>query len=63
MIVGHGDASRLDALVFSGYRLPIEAVMVSGEWVVSMGEHKMRDESREAYANAVRDLDGAGDSA
>jgi formimidoylglutamate deiminase len=63
MIVGHGDASRLDALVFSGYRLPIEAVMVSGEWVVNMGEHEMRDESREAYANAVRDLDGAGDSA
>ena len=60
MLVGHGDASRLDALVFSGYRLPIEAVMVSGEWVVSMGEHKIRDESREAYGQVVRELEAAG---
>ena len=59
MLVGHGDASRLDALVFSGYRLPIEAVMVSGEWVVNMGEHKIRDEAREAYGHVVRELEAA----
>ena len=56
MIVGHDDASRLDALVFSGYQLPIDAVMVSGEWVVSMGEHRVRDDARKAYAKVVRDL-------
>ena len=56
MIVGHDDASRLDALVFSGYQLPIDAVMVAGDWVVSMGEHRARDDTRKAYANAVREL-------
>ena len=60
MLVGHSDASRLDALVFSGYRLPIEAVMVSGEWVVNMGEHKIRDTAREAFGKVVRDLEAAG---
>ena len=59
MIVGHDDASRLDALVFSGYQLPIDAVMVAGEWVVSMGEHRGRDDARKAYASAVRDLSTA----
>ena len=27
----HDDASRLDALVFSGYRLPLRSVMVDGD--------------------------------
>jgi len=63
MLVGHDDASRLDALVFSGYELPIEAVMVSGEWLVLMGEHRIRQESREAYAKAVRDLGASGERA
>ena len=63
MLVGHGDASRLDALVFSGYRLPIDSVMVSGEWVVSMGEHKIRDGAREAYGHVVRELEAAGGGA
>jgi formimidoylglutamate deiminase len=60
MLVGHDDASRLDALVFSGYQLPIEAVMVAGEWLVNMGEHKARKESRKAYAEAVRGLGAFG---
>ena len=34
MFAGHGDASRLDALVFSGYPLPVERVMVDGDWRV-----------------------------
>ena len=62
MIVGHGDASRLDALVFSGYQLPIDAVMVAGEWVVSMGEHRVRDDARKAYAKAVRELSAQTDA-
>ena len=32
MLAGHDDDSRLDALVFSGYPLPVEKVMVDGEW-------------------------------
>ena len=54
MLVGHGDASRLDALVFSGYQLPIDRVMVAGEWRVIDGEHVQLDESRAAYGDTVR---------
>ena len=39
MLVGHTDASRIDALVFSGCSLPIERVMVDGEWCVIDGRH------------------------
>lgn len=60
MLVGHCDMSRLDALVFSGYRLPIESVMVSGDWVVDMGDHRVQESAREAYASVVRNLPSAG---
>ena len=53
MLTGHSDASRLDALVFSGYRLPIEGVMVHGEWQVIDGEHRDRDAARVAYREAI----------
>jgi formimidoylglutamate deiminase len=53
MLTGHGDESRLDALVFSGYRLPIEGVMVNGEWQVIDGEHRDRDEARAAYRETI----------
>ena len=56
MLVGHGDASRLDALVFSGYQLPIERVMVAGEWCVIDGEHIQLAESRADYAAAVTEI-------
>ena len=56
MLVGHGDESRLDALVFSGYRLPIEGVMVHGEWQVIDGLHRQREETRQAYRSAVEAL-------
>jgi formimidoylglutamate deiminase len=56
MLTGHGDASRLDALVFSGYPLPIERVMVNGEWRVRDGVHVRRDAARDAYAAAVARL-------
>jgi len=59
MLVGHGDDSRLDALVFSGYRLPIERVMVAGKWVVVDGEHVQRDRARAAYRDAVLRLGAA----
>lgn len=56
MLVGHSDASRIDALVFSGYSLPIERVMVHGEWCVAGGRHVSAAESAAAYAEAVAGL-------
>lgn len=63
MLVGHGDSSRLDALVFSGYQLPIESVMVAGDWVVTMGAHRAQENAREAFAGVAHDLASVGDSA
>ncbi len=59
MLVGHDHDSRLDALVFSGYRLPIDRVMVDGEWCVIDGMHVGRDESRDAYGKALARLGDA----
>lgn len=59
MLAGHGDASRLDALVFSGYALPVERVMVNGEWVVVDGVHVKREQARAAYSEAIAKLGAA----
>jgi formimidoylglutamate deiminase len=59
MLAGHGDDSRLDALVFSGYPLPVERVMVNGEWRVVDAMHVQRDHARSAYAEAM-DILGTG---
>ena len=56
MLTGHGHESRLDALVFSGYRLPIEGVMVHGDWLVADGEHTCGTESRDAFRAAIAAL-------
>jgi len=56
MLAGHGDASRLDALVFSGYPLPIERVMVNGEWQVVDGVHVQRELARSEYAATLMAL-------
>ena len=56
MLTGHGDESRLDALVFSGYRLPIEGVMVHGEWLVEDGEHRSGAAACDAFRAAVADV-------
>ena len=56
MLTGHGHDSRLDALVFSGYQLPIEGVMVHGEWQVIDGMHKDRAATRDAYRAAIEEL-------
>jgi formimidoylglutamate deiminase len=56
MLVAHDDASRLDALVFSGYRLPIDRVMVHGEWCVIDGAHISIEDSRAAFRTAVTGL-------
>jgi formimidoylglutamate deiminase len=54
MLVGHGDESLLDALVFSGYRLPVDRVMVNGDWRVIDGEHVERDGARQAFAETLK---------
>ncbi len=54
MLVGHGDESLLDALVFSGYRLPVDRVMVNGEWCVVDGEHVATDATRKSFAAALQ---------
>ncbi len=57
MLAGHGDESRLDALVFSGYPLPVERVMVNGDWQVLDAMHVERNRARWDYAaklNAFR---------
>ena len=59
MLAGHGDDSRLDALVFSGYSLPVERVMVNGEWCVIDAMHVQRDLARAAYAEAIAKLGAA----
>ena len=56
MLVGHSTRSLLDALVFSGFTLPIDRVMVGGEWQVLDGRHKDADEAREIYAKVAREL-------
>lgn len=56
MLAGHNDESRLDALVFSGYPLPVERVMVNGVWRVVDAMHVDRDRARSAYAATIESL-------
>ena len=56
MFAGHGDESRLDALVFSGYPLPIERVMVGGHWCVVDGKHARCEHAREDFAATLEAL-------
>jgi formimidoylglutamate deiminase len=59
MLAGHGDDSRLDALVFSGYPLPVERTMVDGEWCVVDAVHVDRDRAREAFVTTLTALGAA----
>ena len=56
MLAGHDDESRLDALVFSGYPLPIDSVMVDGKLRVEDGVHTVADTARRAFAAAVAEV-------
>ncbi|HLT89444.1 MAG TPA: formimidoylglutamate deiminase [Woeseiaceae bacterium] len=56
MLVGHEADSLLDALVFSGFTLPIDRVMVGGEWRVVDGRHVAAEDARREYARTVRRL-------
>ena len=56
MLVGHDETSLLDALVFSGYRLPIDRVMVGGDWRVVDGDHVAREDIGIRYAQTLERL-------
>ncbi len=56
MLAGHDDDSRLDALVFSGYPLPVERVMVDGIWRVEDAVHVDRDRARDAFTATLEQL-------
>ncbi|MXZ59625.1 MAG: formimidoylglutamate deiminase [Acidobacteria bacterium] len=56
MLAGHGPATLLDALLFSGYRVPIERVMVHGEWKVTGGRHVDRSRTARDFAAALARL-------
>ncbi|MDH3621154.1 MAG: formimidoylglutamate deiminase [Gammaproteobacteria bacterium] len=56
MLAGHNDDSRLDALVFSGYPLPVERVMVDGRWCVEDAVHVDRERARNEFAAALEKL-------
>ena len=59
MLAGHDDESRLDALVFSGYPLPVERVMVNGEWRVVDASHVDQEQARAAFADTLKTLRGS----
>jgi formimidoylglutamate deiminase len=58
MLLGHDARSLLDALVFSGFTLPIDRVMTQGEWRVVDGRHLGRDHARAEYARVIAGLYG-----
>lgn len=56
MFAGHDAETVLDALVFSGYRVPIDRVMVAGEWRVLDGRHVAGEDFRRAYCRVAEAL-------
>ncbi len=56
MLAGHDETSLLDALVFTGFSLPIERVMVNGVWRVEDGEHRSGAAAYERYAATLARL-------
>ena len=56
MFAGHDEDTLLDSLIFSGYRVPIDRVMVNGEWRVVDGRHVDDEKSRAAYRQVLEAL-------
>ncbi len=59
MLAGHGVDTMLDALVFSGFSLPLDRVMVAGRWRVVDGRHAGREQAREQFRAAVAAVSAA----
>ena len=53
MLAGHGTETLLDALVFSGHSLPLDRVMVNGEWQVTDGRHVNKESANAAYRETM----------
>lgn len=62
MLVGHTTRSLLDALVFSGFTLPIDRVMVQGKWQVVDGRHIKEQQARQAYSVIAKELEFDGEA-
>lgn len=60
MLAGHTTRSLIDALVFSGFTLPIDRVMVNGNWQVENGRHHAAEKSRAEYAQVATKLQAGG---
>ncbi|MEM9531576.1 MAG: formimidoylglutamate deiminase [Pseudomonadota bacterium] len=56
MLIGHDTDTCLDALVFSGYPLPVDRVMSGGTWQVRDGQHRIAPHARAEYAAAVHTI-------
>jgi formimidoylglutamate deiminase len=56
MLAGHNTESMLDALVFCGCSLPIDRVMVAGEWRVRDGVHVVSPQAKSEFLEVVQDL-------
>ncbi len=56
MLAGHTTRSLIDALVFSGFTLPIDRVMVNGDWQVKEGRHLAAESSGSAYSTVAAKL-------
>jgi formimidoylglutamate deiminase len=56
MLLGHTPRSFLDALVFSGFTLPIDRVMVNGHWCVVDGRHVSEKQTLREYRAAAEKL-------
>jgi formimidoylglutamate deiminase len=56
MLAGHDVETMLDALVFSGFSLPLDRVMVNGTWQLVDGRHVNREHSRSRYRQTIAAL-------
>jgi formimidoylglutamate deiminase len=61
MLAGHTTRSLIDALVFSGFTLPIDRVMVNGKWQVVDGRHLAAPVANSAYQAVAERLQFDGD--
>ncbi len=56
MLAGHTTRSFLDAMVFSGFTLPIDRVMVNGRWQVVDGRHLGEKAALREYSRIAEKL-------
>ena len=56
MLAGHRNDSILDALVFTGAELPIDRVMVGGQWHVINGQHVSQQTIEREFLEVVNQL-------